>query len=103
MDLLTERLGLNLPEGSNIKRAVRGAAMMDEYVRVGGGSVENDEEAQLAFSDALADLMHLVRRMGWEWEELLARARMHHDAEVTDATERIEEGRGTDEWLVSTS
>jgi len=46
--------------------------------------LDMEEEPETAISDLLADLMHLARQMGLDWDQAMETATMNYDAEVEE-------------------
>lgn len=68
------------PEGTNVQRSNRGAALVTAYKVMAG----DDDESVL--TDLLADLMHWADFHGEDWCETLLRSVMHHAAETMPET-----------------
>lgn len=66
-------------EFSNNRRAVVGNTTLSTWVNECGDQGEDETN----FRDMLADLMHLADAQGWEFDDLLERARDCHDDEVS--------------------
>lgn len=67
-------------EFSNNRRALVGNTALSAWVNDAGF----DDEDETNFRDMLTDLMHLADAQGWDFDDLLERARTHHDAEVSE-------------------
>ena len=63
---------------SNGKRADKGK---EAVALIADEDIDVPEELCTYMGDLIADLMHLARREGIPWSEVLRKGRMHHDAE----------------------
>ncbi|MGH7407625.1 MAG: hypothetical protein ACREKF_06405 [Candidatus Methylomirabilales bacterium] len=61
------------------QRADTAQAIVQWYADLVSGTVDPSDEILV---DVLADLQHLAHREGWDFDALLALARMHYHAEA---------------------
>lgn len=87
-------IAASTPELTPEKRADRAWPAIYMYAFEGQDGVMATSELQTKVSDMLVDLMHFCdvqkakdasgRREGWSWDELLAQAKSHYEAETYD-------------------
>jgi hypothetical protein len=66
----------------NQKRVMWAESALDLFRQVTGMLGEDDDED--AFSDLLADLMHVADACGYDFENALKWARIHYEAELEE-------------------
>lgn len=69
------------PDGMNGDRAEWAHAALEKFAKT-TGLVDEEIADGTALADLLADLMHWCDRHGQDFEPMLARGRMHYEAET---------------------
>lgn len=72
-------------EPTNTDRAERAIAIVNAYDRDNAYTDLTDHTLAEVAGDIIADLFHLADALGADPDEIIGRARMHHDAEVEEA------------------
>lgn len=79
---------MNTQVNTNKDRAESALHALNEWGRYTGDPIE---DRVTSIGDLLADMMHLLDRIGVEFDDVVRRARWHHNAEVYLEREQDEE------------